>query len=298
MASSSVEILSSWPLTAAAAAGVGGCGGWVGDRSVAATVATGAAAGTPRAPGVRRQPDGQGRGRGLHAAPAPPSCPRQPPPTHHHSSPPSPPPQELRLFEATNTCWAQARVWLVLSHPESGTALLAGWKGSPLTRQVDLRGAVLHDEAGDEGGVNHRLQLDVLAARQLLQLLGDQELLLLLQLHRGAQHLRPQKKGRGGGRTSLTTEQGSTWRQGMKGKGGRGPRSPATSQLAACWAPPEERSRQASGRLPQLPCLQALCAGHSQRRAPLVPTERAIHLDGRPVSRRTPPLTATWVSVS
>ena len=71
------------------------------------------------------------------------------------------------------------------------------------TRQVNLRGAVLDHKPGHQVGIHHRLELDVLAARQLLQLLGDQELLLLLQLHRRAQggHLRGRgrNRGRGGG---------------------------------------------------------------------------------------------------
>ena len=51
-----------------------------------------------------------------------------------------------------------------------------------LDRQVDLRRAVLDDEAGDQRLVDLGLELDVLRAGQLLELLRDQELLLLLEL--------------------------------------------------------------------------------------------------------------------
>lgn len=51
---------------------------------------------------------------------------------------------------------------------------------------VDEPGAVLavgDDEAAEEGGVNLGLELDVLGTRHLLDLLGDHELLLVLEFH-------------------------------------------------------------------------------------------------------------------
>ena len=53
--------------------------------------------------------------------------------------------------------------------------------------QVNLAGAVLDNEASNQGGVNHGLELDVLGASELLELLGNQELLLLLKLDGRAQ---------------------------------------------------------------------------------------------------------------
>ena len=53
--------------------------------------------------------------------------------------------------------------------------------------QVNLAGAVLHDKASNQGLVNDRLELDVLGASQLLDLLSNKELLLLLQLDSGAE---------------------------------------------------------------------------------------------------------------
>jgi hypothetical protein len=53
--------------------------------------------------------------------------------------------------------------------------------------EVDLAAAVLHHKASNEALVDDGLELDVLAASQLLKLLGNQELLLLLQLDSAAQ---------------------------------------------------------------------------------------------------------------
>ena len=69
-----------------------------------------------------------------------------------------------------------------------------------LDGEVDLAGAVLDDEAGDQALVELGLELDVLGASELLELLGNDQLLLLLELDGRADggHLRNQTKGLSG----------------------------------------------------------------------------------------------------
>lgn len=56
-----------------------------------------------------------------------------------------------------------------LCHPSRERPRRVALFTAALTRQVDLRGAVLDDEASNERVVHHGLELDVLAARQLLR---------------------------------------------------------------------------------------------------------------------------------
>ena len=53
----------------------------------------------------------------------------------------------------------------------------------PLHRQVDMRCPPLHNKASNQGFINHRHNLHVSRTAEFLELLSDQKLLLLLQLH-------------------------------------------------------------------------------------------------------------------